>query len=154
MQQNTSAKSCRKEFGWNPIQAVLRRKTNGSWRDKHRNGMRKLAVEGWVQKRLTSVGQTVPLSILAGSEQPDPAGTEKVGTQGENVQWQRGITSHPFGGNNWRNTHLSVRMWESETHGTWSMPVEGFRKNVATDGSIFGGFRLECMWLASGASRP
>ena len=35
-----------------PIQAVLRRKTNELWIDEHLNVMRKLVVEGrWVQKR-------------------------------------------------------------------------------------------------------
>ena len=40
-----------------PIRAVLRRKTNEAWTDKHRNVTRKLVVEGGrVQKRLYDIG--------------------------------------------------------------------------------------------------
>ena len=41
-----------KEGAWlNPVQAMLRRKTNGAWTDNHR------VVEGeWVQKRLYDIG--------------------------------------------------------------------------------------------------
>ena len=47
-----------KEGVWlKPIQAILRRRTNELWTDKHRNVMRKLAVEGgWVQKRTYDFG--------------------------------------------------------------------------------------------------
>ena len=39
-----------------PIQALLRRKTNAAWTDKHCNVMRKLVVEGgWAQKRLYDI---------------------------------------------------------------------------------------------------
>ena len=43
-----------KEGVWlEPIQAMLRRKTNETWIDKHRNVMRKLVVKGgWVQKKI------------------------------------------------------------------------------------------------------
>ena len=40
-----------------PIQAVLRRKTNESWTDKHLNVMRQLVVDGgWIQKRMYDTG--------------------------------------------------------------------------------------------------
>ena len=40
-----------------PIGALLRRKNDGTWTDKHRNVMRKLVVEGgWVQNRLYDIG--------------------------------------------------------------------------------------------------
>ena len=40
-----------------PIQAMLRRKFDEGWMDKHRNVMRKLVVEeGWVQRRLHDIG--------------------------------------------------------------------------------------------------
>ena len=39
------------------IQAMLRRKINEAWTDKHHNVMRKLVVEGgWVQRRLYDIG--------------------------------------------------------------------------------------------------
>ena len=34
--------------------------------------------------------------------------------------------------------HLSVRKCESEKHKSWSMPAEGFKGHVATDGSLSG----------------
>ena len=47
-----------KEGVWlQPISALLRRKATEGWTDKHRNVMRKLAVEGgWVQKKLCDTG--------------------------------------------------------------------------------------------------
>ena len=32
--------------------------------------------------------------------------------------------------------HFSTRKWESEKHKSWSMPAEGFKGHVATDGSL------------------
>ena len=32
--------------------------------------------------------------------------------------------------------HFSMRKWESEKHKSWSMPAEGFKGHVATDGSL------------------
>ena len=34
--------------------------------------------------------------------------------------------------------HFSMRKWQSEKHKSWSMPVEGFKGHVATDGSLLG----------------
>ena len=95
-----------KEGVWlEPIQAVLRSKTNEAWTDKHRYVMRKLVVEGrWVQKRLYDTGwsdekkrqrlahrrrhgeaSAVPLSVTDGSQKPDPRGTGDMG-EGQNVE--------------------------------------------------------------------
>ena len=47
-----------KEGVWlEPIRAMLRRKTNEAWTDKHRKVTKKLVVEGtWVQKRFFDTG--------------------------------------------------------------------------------------------------
>ena len=34
--------------------------------------------------------------------------------------------------------HFSMRKWESEKHKSWSIPVEGFKDRVATNGSLLG----------------
>ena len=41
-----------------------------------------------------------------------------------------------------------MRKWESEKHKSWSMPAEGFKGHVATDGSLLGnaGKRRACGW--------
>ena len=58
-----------------PIQAMLRRRTNELWTEKHRNVMRKLAVEGgWVQKRMHDIGWP-DVKRCRGCNQED--GTEK-----------------------------------------------------------------------------
>ena len=31
-----------------------------------------------------------------------------------------------------------MKKWESEKHKSWSMPAEGFKGHVATDGSLLG----------------
>ena len=55
------------------------------------------------------------------------------------VRWkrQRSITC-PRNCDNCRKNHLSVRRWESEKHKGWSMPIEAFRNDVTTDGSLSG----------------
>ena len=61
-----------------------------------------------------------------------------MGTQGRHV--------YPLKCHNWRRSHLSVRIRESEKHTTWSMSCEGFRDHVNTDDSLFsisgGGVRV------------
>ena len=48
-----------------PIQAMLRRKTDEAWTDKHRNILRKLVVEGGsVQKRLFDTGWSDEKEVL------------------------------------------------------------------------------------------
>ena len=44
-----------------------------------------------------------------------------------------------------------MRNWESEKHKSWGMPAEGFKGNVATDGSLLGnaGKWGACGWTVS-----
>ena len=60
-----------------PIRAMLRRKTNEAWTDKHSSVMRKLFVEGgWVQKRLCGIGWSDETKCGGCDKE---AGTEKRG---------------------------------------------------------------------------
>ena len=45
---------------------------------------------------------------------------------------------HPLSESQWNMAHFSMRKWESEKHKSWSMPAEGFKGHVATDGSLLG----------------
>ena len=46
--------------------------------------------------------------------------------------------------------HFSTKKWESEKHKSWSIPAEGFKGHVATDGALLditGKWRA-CGWSA------
>ena len=67
-------------------------------------------------------------------------------------KWQRGIVAHPPSESPWNRGDFRMKMWESEKHQSWDMQVEGFRRHVATDGSLLGtAGKLVRMWLGSGA---
>ena len=107
-----------KEGVWlEPIQAVLRRKTNESWTDKHRNVMRKLVVEGWVQNRLYDIGwsdekkqrlqqrgkarrSTGCTFCRHGNQIPEGLGNweRRAKTPKEDWKWQGGIASRHLSG--------------------------------------------------------
>ena len=79
---------------------------------------------------------------------------QRAKTSKKEWKWQRGITSHCLKEGKWTKSHLMAKKWESEKHRSWSMPVEGFRNHVATDGSLLGeSGRWGCMWMVSGAAR-
>ena len=63
---------------------------------------------------------------------------QKARTSKKEWQWQRVIVEHPLSGSQWNMGHFSKRKWESEKHRSWSMPAEGFKGHVATDGSLLG----------------
>ena len=67
---------------------------------------------------------------------------QKVGANSENlkegVEWQRGIVAHLLSESQWNRGHFSLKKWESEKRKSWSMPAEGFKGHVATDGSLLG----------------
>ena len=44
-----------------------------------------------------------------------------------------------------------MKKWESEKHKSWSIPEEGFKGHVATDGSPGYRWKVVSMWLVSGA---
>ena len=95
-----------KEGVWRePIQAMLRGRTNEVWTDKHRNVMKKLVVEGgWVQKRLFDIGWSDEKkcrglkkdgtekhtlhtqSVMEGSQTPASSRTGELGTTGKRVE--------------------------------------------------------------------
>ena len=41
---------------------------------------------------------------------------QRAKTSKKDWKWQRGIASHPLAEGRWKNSHLTVRMWESEKH--------------------------------------
>ena len=45
-------------------------------------------------------------------------------------KWQRGTVAHPLSEGQWIRDYFSMTKWEFE------MQVEGFRRHVATDGSL------------------
>ena len=96
-----------KEGIWlEPALAVLRKKTNEDWTEKHRIFARKLFLEGgWVQKRLFDIGwsdesecqalsqggryreaQALPLPRMVRNQKGDPRGFQKVGAKSQNFK--------------------------------------------------------------------
>ena len=71
---------------------------------------------------------------------------QRSNTSKEDWTWHRGISSYLLSGINWRKTvcHVSQTMGK---HRSWSMPVDGFRDHVATDGSLL---RVAGPWCACG----
>ena len=90
--------------------ALLRKKVEENWTEKHRNVARKIFLEGgWTQKRLFDIGwsdlrqcqsvpgagrhrkaQAVPLSRMALNQAGNPTGLEEVGAKGQNVKEKSG----------------------------------------------------------------
>ena len=80
-----------------PALALLRKKVQGDWTEKHCNVARKIFLEGgWTQKRLFDFGwsdvsfrqayqmveaQALPLSGMARDQEGDSAGLQKVGSK-------------------------------------------------------------------------
>ena len=52
--------------------------------------------------------------------------------------WQRGIVLHLLSESQRNRGHVSLKQWKSEKHKNWSMPAEGCKGRVATDGSLLG----------------
>ena len=133
---STSARSQRKGFGWNQSRQCLRRQTNGSWTDKHRNVMRKFVVEGgWAQNMLHDIGWSDDKKRQGcGNEEGtkkrrlyhclpcrevinqilEAVGNGNRGQKTANERWA------------WRCGISWNRRSESEKHMSWCMPVEGF----------------------------
>ena len=72
-----------------------------------------------------------------------------VEIKGLEVEHEGALVTTFFGESKWRESHLTVRKWESEKHRRWSMPVERCRNHVTTDGSLLGvsGRWSACGWL-------
>ena len=110
-----------------PIQALLRRKRNEAWTDRHRHVTRKVVVEGWVQQRLYDIVCSDEKEVKAVTKKKARRGTGcTIVRHGGNRlprhrwkigKWQDGIMSHPPSGSNWKS-HLTVRRWESEKYKT------------------------------------
>ena len=142
--------------------ALLRKKTNEEWTEKHRNVVRKFFLEGgWVQKRLFDIGWSDERKCQACHKEKDTEKhrlhhcperheirrsipdafrkwEQKARTSKKEWKWQRGIVTHPLSESQWNKGHFSMKKWESEKHKSWSMPAEGFKGHVATDGSLPG----------------
>ena len=63
---------------------------------------------------------------------------QKARTSKKEWKWQSGIVTHPLSDSQWNRCHFRMEKWESEKHKSWSMPAEGFKGHVATDGSLLG----------------
>ena len=63
---------------------------------------------------------------------------EKARTSKKEWKWQRGIVAHPLSESQRNRGHFSVTKWESEKHKSCGVPAEGFKGDVATDGSLPG----------------
>ena len=64
-----------------------------------------------------------------------------MGAKNENFEegeWQRGIVAHPLSDSQWNRGHFSMKKCESDKHKNWGMPAEGFKSQVAADGSLLG----------------
>ena len=133
-----------------PFQVVM--KEDRQIADRHRNVRKEdgcskdcTTLGGWMKRRV----EAVPLSMMEGCQKPSPRGIgemeQRTRLRRETGHGEGGIMSQPLGGSG----HLSVRMWESEKHRSWSMPFEGFRNHVATDGSWLG---VSGSWSACGCS--
>ena len=53
-------------------------------------------------------------------------------------KWQKSIVTHPISESQWNRGHSSMKRWESEKHKKWGMPAEGFKGQVAIEGSPLG----------------
>ena len=150
-----------KEGAWlEPGLALLRKKVRENWTEIHRNVARKIFLEGgWTQKRLFDIDWSGTSQCQACKKEE---GTEKhrlyhcpewyevrreipevfrkleqkARTSKEEWKWQRCIVSHPLCDSQWNRGHYSMTKWKSEKHKSWSIPAEGFKGHVATDGSL------------------
>ena len=122
-----------KEGIWlEPALALLRKKTNEEWTEKHRNAARKLVPEGgWVQQRLFDIGWSDASKCYACHKEE---GTEKhrlyhcpewneideipeafkkweqeARTSKKEWKWQRGIATHPLSESQWNRGHFSMK---------------------------------------------
>ena len=141
--------------------ALLRKKTKVEWTEQHRNVARKLVLEGcWVQKRLFDFGWSDESECQAcykedGTEKhrlydcpewfevrreipEDFRESEQKTRTSKEWKWHRGTVTHPLSESQWNRGDFSFEEWESEKHKSWCMPAEGFKCNVATEGSLLG----------------
>ena len=143
-----------------PALALLQKKAKGVWTEKHRIVARKILLEGgWTHKRLFDIGWSDTSHAGEGPEKhrlyhcsewheirrdiPEPFRKSK-----KEWKWQRGIVAHLLNESQWNRSYFSMKKLESEKHKSWSMPAEGFKGHVATDGSLPGkaGKWKACCW--------
>ena len=88
--------------------------------------------------------QALPLPRMVRSQTRDSRGFLEDGEQksknlkGSGSGKEVGIVEHPLSGSQWNRGHFSMRKWESEKHKNSDTPAEGFKGQVATDGSLLG----------------
>ena len=149
-----------KEGVWSePIQALLRRETNESWTDKHRNvmkngswkedtcGRERMTLGGQAKRSVEAAARkkaqrSTGCTIVRHGWKSETGSQRVLGTLKERCYV---VSSRR---KQWRKFHVSVRRWESDRHRSWGVPVEGLG-HVATDGSLFG---VSGRWEACGRS--
>ena len=171
-QQSTNKKSWKREHGSNQLWHFCERKRKGIWTEKHRDVARKIFLAGgWKHKRLFDIGWS-DVSQCQACQMEE--GTEKHRLYHcagwHEIRWEIRSPSES-GSKRWKprrksgsgkevsSRTLSVKAngteassvwqkWESEKHKSWSIPAEGFKGHVATDGSVLGkaGKWWACGW--------
>ena len=160
-----------------PALALLRKRIEEGWTDKHRHVGRKLVLEGrWVQKRLFDIGwsngsmcqvnakavtrrkvqKSTGSTIVqegtktgAKSQGRAESGNKKARISTKEWKWQRGIVTHPLSESQWNTGHFSVEEWEADNCNSCGPPAEVFQGHVATNGSLRG---VAGKWRACGWS--
>ena len=72
------------------------------------------------------------------SQRHSESGSRRRKLQKKEWKWQSGIVTYSLSESQWSRVHFSTKKWESEKHKSWSMPVEGCKGHMATDGSLPG----------------
>ena len=123
---------------------MLRMKTKEEWTEKHRNVTRKLVLEGgWVQQRLFDIGwsdesvKLVTKSTIAQNGTNSDVRSQRLSESGSK---KRGPQRRSGSGKK-RYCEAFSQVCKSgslTSTKSWSMPAEGFKGHVATDGSLPG----------------
>ena len=128
-----------KEGIWlEPALALLRRKRNEEWTEKHRNvarhflwkeagcrkdsstlvgrikGSAKPAIRRKAQKSTGSTTVQNGTTSDGRFQRLSESGSKKERTSKEEWKWQSGLVAHPLSGGQWKRCHVSVKKWESE----------------------------------------
>ena len=81
------------------------------------------------------------LSVRRGLPEAFRKWEQKAKTSKKESKWQRGIVEKLLCGSSWKlveRKKIRMKMWKSVKLQSWSLEVEGFRGNVAADGSLLG----------------
>ena len=150
--------------------ALLRKKTNEEWTEKHRNVSRKLLLEGGcVQKKLFDTGWSdesecqachkeeftekhrlyhSPELYEVKREIPEAfrKWEQKARTSKNERKWHRGIVTHPLSESQWNRGHFRMKKWESEMHKTRACRQKSSKARQLSSGKSW---KVGSMWLVS-----